>query len=57
MKSVPVADEDQKKSDLFFSDVVPEATLEQGYLSIYDLQAVATSFREQKIRQLKAGSH
>ncbi len=36
------------KSDLFFSDVIPEATVEQGYLPIYDLKAVATSFREQR---------
>ena len=36
------------KSDLFFNDVIPEATIEQGYFPIYDLQAVATSFVEQK---------
>ena len=53
IKSVSVGGEDQKKSDLFFSDVVPEATLEQGYLPIYDLQAVATSFREQRIPAAK----
>lgn len=40
--------ENQKKSDLFFSDVVPEKSLEQGFLPIYDLQAVATSFRDQR---------
>ena len=53
VKSVSIGEEDQKKSDLFFSDVVPEATLEQGYLPIYDLQAVATSFREQRIPAAK----
>ncbi|MBI3617731.1 MAG: DUF3387 domain-containing protein, partial [Candidatus Omnitrophica bacterium] len=36
-----------EKSDLFFSDVIPEATVEQGYLPVYDLQAVATAFKEQ----------
>ena len=44
---------DKEKSDLFFSDVIPEATLEQGYLPIYDLQAVATSFREQRTPAVK----
>ncbi len=44
---------DKEKSDLFFSDVIPEATLAQGYLPIYDLQAVATSFREQRIPSVK----
>jgi len=53
IKSVSVSGEDQKKSDLFFSDVIPEATLEQGYLPIYDLQAVATSFREQRTPAVK----
>ena len=36
------------KETLFFSDVIPEATIEQGYLPIYDLQAVATAFVEQR---------
>ena len=36
------------KSDLFFSDVIPEASVEKGFLPIYDLQAVATSFVEQR---------
>ncbi len=53
IKSVSVSGEDQKKSDLFFNDVIPEATLEQGYLPIYDLQAVATSFREQRTPAVK----
>jgi hypothetical protein len=37
----------EKESVLFLSDVIPEATIEQGYLPIYDLQAVATAFKEQ----------
>lgn len=40
------------KSDLFFSDVVPEARVEDGFLPIYDLQAVATSFRDQAKPQI-----
>ena len=32
MKSVPVADEDQKKSNLFFSDVVPDEAKYIDYL-------------------------
>lgn len=36
------------KSDLFFSDVIPEASVEKGFLPIYGLQAVATSFVEQR---------
>ncbi|MBU0646710.1 hypothetical protein KJ611_04570, partial [Patescibacteria group bacterium] len=43
----------KEKSDLFFSDVIPEATYSKGYLPIYDLQAVATSFREQKTPTIK----
>lgn len=46
-EELPVAGE-VEESDLFFSDVIPEATIEQGYLPIYDLQAIATSFVEQK---------
>jgi len=44
---------DKEKSDLFFSDVVQEATIEQGYLPIYDLQAVATAFKEQTTPKIK----
>lgn len=44
---------EKEKSDLFFSDVIAEATLSQGYLPIYDLQAVATSFREQRTPTVK----
>jgi type III restriction enzyme len=43
----------REKSDLFFSDVVPEATLKKGYLPIYDLQAVATTFKEQATPKIK----
>ncbi len=43
----------KEKSDLFFNDVIPEATLSQGYLPVYDLQAVATSFREQRTPAVK----
>ena len=38
---------------LFFSDVIPEASVEEGYLPVYDLQAVATSFREQTTPKVK----
>lgn len=41
------------KSDLFLSDVIPEATIEQGFLPIYDLQAVATAFKEQATPKIK----
>ncbi|MDP2653099.1 MAG: S24 family peptidase [Candidatus Omnitrophota bacterium] len=47
-KDWPESEEVAEKLDLFFSDVVPEATVEKGYLPIYDLQAVATSFVEQR---------
>jgi len=46
----PVA---ETKSDLFFSDVIPEASYKDGYLPIYDLQAVATAFKEQPIPNIK----
>lgn len=48
-----VASPKMEKSDLFFSDVIPEATYSKGYLPIYDLQAVATSFRDQKTPEIK----
>lgn len=32
---------------LFFKDVIPDGSFEEGYVPVYDLQAVATSFREQ----------
>jgi ribosomal protein L17 len=38
---------------LFFSDVILEGTFEKGYLPVYDLQAVATSFREQTTPKVK----
>lgn len=37
----------ETKSDLFFSDVIPEGSYKDGYLPIYDLQAAATAFIEQ----------
>lgn len=43
----------ETKSDLFFSDVIPEASYKDGYLPIYDLQAVATAFKEQPIPNIK----
>lgn len=46
----PVAEE---KSDLFFSDVIPDGNYEEGYLPIYDLQAVATAFKEQPTPNIK----
>jgi len=41
-----------EKSDLFFSDVIPDEQMDkirkrENYLPIYDLEAVATSFKEQ----------
>lgn len=44
---------EEDKSDLFLSDVIPEATVEEGYLPIYDLQAVATAFKEQTTPKIK----
>ena len=44
---------DYKKSDLFFSDVIPQGSFEQGYAPIYDLQAVATTFAEQRTPSVK----
>lgn len=38
-----------EKSDLFFSDVIQDGSLAKGYAPIYDLQAVATSFVEQRV--------
>ena len=32
---------------LFFSDVIPNGSIQEGYLPIYDLHAAATSFKEQ----------
>ena len=43
----------KEKSDLFFSNVVPGATYSKCYLPICGLQAVATSFREQKTPTIK----
>ncbi len=37
---------------LFFKDVIPDATIEQGYLPVYDLQAVATDFGEQLTQEI-----
>jgi len=42
----------EEKSDLFFSDVVPDGKYEDGCLPIYDLQAVATTFKEQTTPQV-----
>ena len=39
--------------DLFFNDVIQDGRIEDSYLPIYDLQAVATSFREQTKPQIK----
>jgi type I restriction enzyme R subunit len=38
---------------LFFSDVIPEGAFEDGFVPVYDLQAVATSFREQTTPKVK----
>lgn len=42
-----------EKSDLFFSDVISEGSYKDGYLPIYDLQAVATTFGEQPTTNIK----
>ena len=42
----------EEEKPLFFNDVIPEATIEQGYLPIYDLQAVATTFKDQPIQKV-----
>ena len=39
---------EEDKDTLFFSDVVPEASFEDGYLPIYSVEAVATSFGEEQ---------
>jgi type III restriction enzyme len=44
---------DEEKSDLFFSDVISDGSYKDGYLPIYDLQAVATAFKEQPIPNIK----
>ncbi|NTU49709.1 MAG: DEAD/DEAH box helicase family protein [Desulfobulbaceae bacterium] len=43
--------EDEKP--LFFRDVIPESGFEEGCVPVYDLQAVATSFREQTTPTVK----
>ena len=42
-----------RKSDIFFSDVISDGSRKGGYLPIYDLQAVATSFKEQPTPNIK----
>ncbi|MBU0571499.1 MAG: DEAD/DEAH box helicase family protein [Candidatus Omnitrophica bacterium] len=39
---------EEDKDTLFFSDVVPEASFGEGYLPIYSVEAVATSFGEEQ---------
>lgn len=41
------------RSDLFFSDVIPDGSIDKGCVPIYDLQAVATSFVEQRTPAVK----
>jgi type I restriction enzyme R subunit len=41
------------KKVLFFSDVVLEGSFEDGFLPVYDLQAVATTFKEQTTPRVK----
>jgi type I restriction enzyme R subunit len=48
-----LSETDEEKSDLFLSDVIPEGRYEDGYLPIYDLQAVATAFTEQPTTKIK----
>lgn len=43
-----VTADEVEKSDLFFSDVILYGSYDEGYLPVYDLQAVATSFATQK---------
>lgn len=44
---------DNKKSDLFFSDVISEGSYKDGHIPIFDLQAVATTFGEQPTTNIK----
>jgi len=44
---------EKEKSDLFFSDVISDGSYKDGYLPVYDLQAVATSFEEQPTPNIK----
>ncbi len=44
---------DKEKLDLFFNDVILEGKYEDGYLPVYDLQAVATAFKEQATPKIK----
>jgi len=48
-----LSETEEEKSDLFFRDVISEGRYEDGYLPIYDLQAVATAFREQTTPKIK----
>jgi type I restriction enzyme R subunit len=43
----------KKKPDLFFSDVISDGSYKDGYLPVYDLQAIATSFEEQPTPNIK----
>jgi len=43
----------KEKPDLFFSDVISEGSYKDGYIPVYDLQAVATSFEEQPTPNIK----
>ncbi|MFZ5800148.1 MAG: S24 family peptidase, partial [Candidatus Omnitrophota bacterium] len=43
----------EEKSDLFFSDVISDGSYQDGCLPVYDLQAVATAFREQPTPNIK----
>ena len=42
-----------EKSDLFFTDVISDGKYDDGYLPICDLQAVATTFKEQPTPDIK----
>lgn len=42
-----------EKSDLFLSDIIPDAKHKDGYLPVYDLEAVATAFAEQSTPAIK----
>ncbi|MBF0387997.1 MAG: DEAD/DEAH box helicase family protein [Candidatus Omnitrophica bacterium] len=39
--------ESDDEKPLFFKDVIPEGSVDAGYLPVYDLQAVATAFKDQ----------
>jgi len=44
-----LSSKETEKSDLFFRDVIPEGSYEEGLVPVYDLHAYATTFKEQSM--------